>query len=457
LQRDSHGRIFLDVNSECFQAIITNLNELMSSSEDNRRELPYVDREYDHILRQQLELFAPCANTPTNSNIIPSQGILYDKFDAWRKRYGFGIFLRYSGTRDGLLSESLSTKCNEKGSFIFIMQTADQCSLCNYYCHRSDGFEFESKLSIRVGMFTAIERKLFAKILQGGCDSEPSELSRSKYKLLQEMVVLTHEPYGSSFSITQLEVFEVFKLSPTAKTNTVTKRAPVVRFQHDINNAINKSQDCLPMIELKVRTLEDSFNKEHQFVSKFAYGYTKDVITLNVRGTMMGTTRSTLRIIEDSVLTKQFDDSKWTEQGYINLRVKGWSADDVCNWVNNIEGIQEDIGSIFKKNSITGCELLALNFDGLEKMGIGRAGTVCLLQKEIEALVKASQDVVSVIDHCPYCFGKIFDFLRLKQLYAQGLAQQPALPDVPKSQKERFEKVVNFYFPGDAAKHILGS
>jgi len=103
--------------------------------------------------------------------------------------------------------------------------------------------------------------------------------------------------------------------------------------------------------------------------------------------------------------------------------VKRWSADDVYAWANSIDGIQEDVGSIFKRNSITGCELLAFNMDGLKMLGIERAGTVCLLQKEIEVLAKANQEVVSLIDHCPYCFGKIFDYLRLKQLHAEGLSK----------------------------------
>lgn len=40
---------------------------------------------------------------------------------------------------------------------------------------------------------------------------------------------------------------------------------------------------------------------------------------------------------------------------------------------------------------ITGYELLALNIDGLKMMGIDRAGTVCLLLKEIALLEKASR------------------------------------------------------------------
>jgi hypothetical protein len=65
---------------------------------------------------------------------------------------------------------------------------------------------------------------------------------------------------------------------------------------------------------------------------------------------------------------------------------------------------------------------------------------------------------VTLIEHSPYCFGKILDYLRLKRLHSLGLlAGEPTLPEVRVPQKKRFEKVVNYYFPGDAAMVILGS
>ena len=109
------------------------------------------------------------------------------------------------------------------------------------------------------------------------------------------------------------------------------------------------------------------------------------------------------------------------------------------------------------ENEITGRELLALNVDGLKMMGIERAGTLCLIVDEIKMLEQVSQDNVTLIEHSPYCFGKILDYLRLKQLHSLGiLANEPTLPKVLDSQKKRFEKVVNYYFPGDSAKFILG-
>ena len=208
--------------------------------------------------------------------------------------------------------------------------------------------------------------------------------------------------------------------------------------------------------EWEVLQLEESFNDENNFMTSFASGDAKDIVTLNVSGTMMVTRRSTLCTAEDSVLAQQFDETKWTEQGCNNIQVKKWTPDDVSVWADNIECIQDGIGTILKEHGINGGELLALDREGLKMIGIERAGSVCLLLKEIQKLEKAIQDVVTLIEHSPYCFGKILDYLRMKQLHSQGLVEEPVLPTVCDSQKSRFEKVVQYYFPGDSAKFVLG-
>ena len=65
--------------------------------------------------------------------------------------------------------------------------------------------------------------------------------------------------------------------------------------------------------ELELSHLENSFKDEVTFIDEFSGGDSnKDVVTLNVSGTIMVTKRSTLCIADDSVLAQQFDDSKWT-------------------------------------------------------------------------------------------------------------------------------------------------
>lgn len=247
------------------------------------------------------------------------------------------------------------------------------------------------------------------------------------------------------YEIKEIEVYQV-------------KRAllppPVIRFTDEINNAINAHSECLVRAEVDVIYLEENFDDEQTFIETFAMGNAKDVVALNVSGYMMATTRSTLCIIEESVLAKQFDDTKWTEQC---TRAKEWSPDEVKTWAKSIDGLPDDVSIILHENKITGLELLALGLGGLKMIGIERAGTVCLLLKEIEKLEKESRIIVTLIEHSSYCFGKILNYLRLKRLHSLGLlAIEPTLPRVQESQKKRFEKVVRYYFPGDVAKFVLG-
>jgi hypothetical protein len=263
-----------------------------------------------------------------------------------------------------------------------------------------------------------------------------------------------------------MEVFQVIEPSPPARiANSNGKHAegrtlqvePVTRFTDDINEAINAKQLSLIQAELEMLQLEDSFKDEQTFIEKFASGNAKDVVVLNVSGSVMVTTRSTLCTAENSALAQQFDDSKWTEQGCNGPHVKEWTPDEVGDWTKNIEGIQEDVSSILKENKISGRELLSLSLGGLKMMGIERAGTLCLILDEIKMLKQASKEIVTLIEHSPYCFGKILDYLRLKRLNSLGLlGQGPIMPRVCDAQKNRFEKVVKYYFPGDSSKFILG-
>jgi len=268
-----------------------------------------------------------------------------------------------------------------------------------------------------------------------------------------------------TFEIKEIEVFQVSGTSAQAQNSTkrlkqpkqkTLKDEPVKIFSDGVNEAINKKLESLLQAESEMLHLEDTFKDEKNFMETFAGGDKKDVIVLNVSGTMMVTKRSTLCAAEDSVLAQQFDDSKWTEQGCNTPRVKEWSPDDVSAWVQTISGIPDDVAERFKENEITGRELLASSMEGLKMIGIERAGTLWLLLEEIKLLKQASSDVVTLIEHSPYCFGKILDHLRFTQLHSQGLAKEPVLPKVCDSEQFRFEKLVNYYFPGDNAKFILG-
>jgi hypothetical protein len=223
-----------------------------------------------------------------------------------------------------------------------------------------------------------------------------------------------------------------------------------------MNEAINAKHACLFQAESETLQLEESFVDEQTFVEGFTAGDSKDVVVLNVSGTIMTTKRCTLRLV-DSVLAQQFDDSKWTEKGCNSPRVEEWTPDEVSTWAKSINCLPEEVSVTLYENEITGQELLALDRDDLKTVGIIRVGTVAQLLKEIKKLDKASQDIVTLIEHIPCCFGKILNHLRLMQVRSIGLiVRGPTWPEVDESQKQRFEKVVKYYFPGDAAKIILG-
>ncbi len=81
---------------------------------------------------------------------------------------------------------------------------------------------------------------------------------------------------------------------------------------------------------------------------------------------------------------------------------------------------------------------------------------MCLILEEIKILKQTSSDSITLIEHSAYCFGKILDYLSMKQLHPQGLLGEPVLPTVDDSQKSRFEKLVEYYFPGDITMFSLG-
>ena len=89
-------------------------------------------------------------------------------------------------------------------------------------------------------------------------------------------------------------------------------------------------------------------------------------------------------------MAQQFDNSKWTEQGCNTQRVKERMPDQVTTWVRDIEGLRENVSVMFYGNEISGQELLALGRDEMKMMGIKRAGTLCMLLKEIKKLEKSS-------------------------------------------------------------------
>ncbi|KAL3762250.1 hypothetical protein ACHAW5_007199 [Stephanodiscus triporus] len=269
LLRDSHGRIFLDVNPTCFRATVDYLNEVMISSEDSPPDPPSVDDEYAHILQRQLELFGFWI-----SSIIKDYArgkILND----WLKEDGSDgdLTLIYRGSIDGLSGPAF----HSMGCTLTIIETT---------CGKVIGGYSNTSWSASSGGWSAANKGvLFA--LSGGGISSPCKMKlkdendrnaiynssnrgpifgagHDMYVSSSQVHIDLGESYHAgplaygSYTINEMEVFQVTESSPpariansngkqTMRTNKALKSSqdksqtvePVTKFSDDINKAIN--------------------------------------------------------------------------------------------------------------------------------------------------------------------------------------------------------------------------
>jgi hypothetical protein len=330
------------------------------SSKDSPPSPPSVDDEHKIILNHQLELFGlvpvpDCSPSLPDSTIIKDAGGC-DMLQEWLAEDGQeGEFsLLYRGTRDGQTNEAFHSKCNYKGCTLTVIETT-----CGKVI---GGYSNTAWSSASVWTGTGAN-KAFLFALSGGGILSPCKMKLNDANTVHAIYCGSmYGPYfgngdmytvGSNvyllcpgrsydlgplpegdFTIKEMEVFLVTKSSDPvrnshSKTNPVLPATQAVeevtRFSDDMNKAIHAKQVCLFHAESKMLQLEESFADEQTFVDKFATGDAKDVVVLNVSGTMMATKRCTLCAVDDSALAQQFNDSKWTEQGCNFPRVKEWS------------------------------------------------------------------------------------------------------------------------------------
>mmetsp|Transcript_43337 Transcript_43337/g.77884 ORF Transcript_43337/g.77884 Transcript_43337/m.77884 type:complete len:825 (+) Transcript_43337:202-2676(+) len=498
LLRDGDGRVFLDVNSEAFQSIVDYLNEIAISSPDNPPQHPTADCENQYIIDQLLELFTMEQLNGIDSNIVKTYAHIALLHDWLGEDGSDGDFdLLYRSTRDGQSALDFHSRCDNKGCTLTIVETIDGLIVGGYSNTPWNTEDQPSAFGWR-GADKAFLFELDEDALSGNGISSPRKM---KLRDPDSHAATFHNPnFGPSFgcgfdlkvvgsrlllfpgsyemeplgeirqrqtrTIKEVEVFQVnadpaLIYRKTARREEHTQGATRMKIQEatsftgGINDALNVKLRKIKEAEQKLTDLENLLDGEEKFIDLFASGETKDIVRLNVSGTTMSTKRSTLMVFEESVLARQFDDSKWTEQGHATHRVKEWTPGDVCLWAQSIEDVSDDVANIFEENQITGNELLVLEKDGLMMIGIKRAGTLCLLVNEIKKLQKASQNAITLIEHSPYCFGKFLDYLRLKKLHS-NLVDEPCLPVIRESESCRFEKVVKYFFPGESAELILG-
>ncbi|KAL7531523.1 LOW QUALITY PROTEIN: hypothetical protein ACHAXR_004090, partial [Thalassiosira sp. AJA248-18] len=385
LQRDSNGRIFLDVNPLCFQAIVDYLNEMAISSDDNPPDPPSVADELKRILKHQLELFeletVPAVSMP-DSTIIQDESHVTQLHD-WLKEGGDSdveLSLLYRGSRDGLSSShAFHSKCDNQGCTLTIIQTTGDMVFGGYsntpwksnrnaYASANKAFLFglSGGSASSTDNFFPCKMKLRdgyandANAIYRTSNSGPTFGSGNDLHVRGSSVHLNigesyeSDPTGQLSGSHQVKEIEVFKVIPTAQkpasTNTkLSSIEQVANFSKKINAAINAKWASLGEADDELLKLEDSFKDEGTFMSFFANGKPQDVVTLNVCGTIMVTRRQTLQLCKESALASN---DQQESQSHDHSDIKEWNHEDVVAWLNRLE-ISESVVKEFEDNQVT--------------------------------------------------------------------------------------------------------
>jgi hypothetical protein len=301
LIRDTHGRIFLDVNLVCFQAIVHYLVDHKTASEDNPPTPASVDSEYQADLMHTLELFgindthADVAHALVESQIVTDANHVKHLCDWLIEDSSYGDFLLlYRSSRDGRNDQTFHSKC------VTIIKTKDGHIIGGYSPCRwmSDNTYASSNKAF-----------LFAI-------SKTDKFSPSKIKLTgsQDYSIYKHPTFGSDlkvagryvsvnnrfpmpifgrrFNIKEMEVFQIIPnsenqtsiLVETVGRNPVTSKNvdthKVVCFTPAVNSALNQKWKALNDLESELDILEASLEDEKKFIAFFSQGKDKDVVAL---------------------------------------------------------------------------------------------------------------------------------------------------------------------------------
>ncbi|EJK56342.1 hypothetical protein THAOC_23795, partial [Thalassiosira oceanica] len=464
LPRDREGRIFLDLCPDEFQAIVDYLNELSISSPDDLPTLP----EEAGCLARLFGLVPSVMNAAETS-----------KLNEWLAEEGLDGHLKLIYESEKFFASEFFEHCKGVPHTVIVVETKCGLKIGGYSStpwkgtysgwDRSKAFLFV--LNSKEGCFKVklTPEKAIFHVKHGprfGEDGEDFSIDESgvyvqhcvkyvgtRYETRQLRKLSTG--FGEPYSVKAIELYKVIRSNDLTEEDSLAafNIKPTTSFTPQINRALNKKLESLREALGQVKRMEASLEEENAFVDTlFRSNDCNDLVKLNVSGTTMMTHRSTLRQVKDSVLASQFDDSKWTQQV---TSVKTWTPAEVAGWMRDLEGVPDEVAGILEKNEITGVELINLGKDELKELGITRPGTIGIMSNQINNLRKASEDSATLIEHSPYCFGKILDYLRTKRLHSLSLIDEVRCPVVDDSQKERFEKVVRYFFPGSQADEIL--
>ena len=390
------------------------------------------------------------------------------------------VRLLYRASRDGFSHITFRKKCSNKGPTLTIINDANARIFGGFvdgsWSPNDDNTEIKSnkafvfllcgdkgaihhvKAKLRRDEAAAFNRTGFGPCF-GACEATAGNFPLS-VAVDDKEVYLNASFFASNMTSSNVRELEVYQVNPKwlrSESHDMPKQAPEEsRFTTAVNDAIVQRWQKIYDAQSKISAMESRFADEGEFIFAFAGGASKDSIFLNVSGTEITTKRSTLQCCEESVLARQFDDSIWTNQGSSST-ISQWKNQQVLSWISSIDGVTKEIVQSFQKNEITGAQLLALGKEGLDDLGIKQKGVLYLVLKEIRELEQKERHPVSFIEHSPYCFGKIIDYLRMKNNHSNALVdKEPEYPTVRTGERGKFQKIVEYYFPGDSSSYILG-
>ena len=276
LLRDSDDTIFLDVNPDCFQAIVNYFGERMISSANDPPSPPTVEDELDHILQNQLELFGLVAKVGKDerhfkilhdSDIIEDEGLAKILHNWLKEADSDGEFtLLYRRSRDGLSKKAIHSKCDGKGFTITIIEAADG--------HIMGGYS-NTSWSSSDEHSTSTANKAFWFALSGSSVSSPCKMKLKNandphaiFTSASRGAIFGHDGHAMSYYVGMslvlypgktyhtgsikngrydIKEVEVFQVSGSSLQGRIIE--PVTRFVANINQAINANQACLLQAE----------------------------------------------------------------------------------------------------------------------------------------------------------------------------------------------------------------
>eukprot|EP00957_Ditylum_brightwellii_P052162 3954956-Ditylum_brightwellii.AAC.1 len=82
----------------------------------------------------------------------------------------------------------------------------------------------------------------------------------------------------------------------------------------DVENSLCQEQKAMEAAKEELLRIKKNLDKEHDFRKNVSAQSIDDIVNFDVRGMLMTVKHSTLRIVKDSQLDRQFDNATWPSQ-----------------------------------------------------------------------------------------------------------------------------------------------